>query len=419
MALTGYTERRGTASNNTLLAGRDAVTYGLAGNDTLVSSGANSFLVGGGGNDTYQIGSFGLKFIYDAGGGTRDTFVDSTSFSIGTRFTAELDGRHLLIADFFGNYTYLMDWRSGDTRIEFVQTGGRTLTNDQYYASLQTSPTHLGNSAIDTYIAGGSSIFNTFLTEVSARSSAFEAGRTPPEFGSTGNDSWGGTSGNDSVFGLAGNDTMSAAAGNDVVYGNQGLDLLVGGDGNDTLFGGQNGGTAGADGVLRQGADTIDGGNGDDAIYGNHGGDLLSGGGDQDHLYGGQDADTLYGGAGTDWLIGGLGRDVLVGGPGHDVFAFGAPAQSAFNGEVDIIADFSRSENDRINLAGIDANQVLAGDQSFSWRGNTVTGAGFSVWFNHSNGDTFLYASTTASSTPNFMVQLTGVVSLTTEYVWL
>ena len=160
--------------------------------------------------------------------------------------------------------------------------------------------------------------------------------------GTAGNDTLAGSSRADTIRMGLGNDRYDGGGDSDLIYGNQGMDSLAGGAGNDTIYGGQNGGPAGTDGVLRQGADTIDGGDGADAIYGNHGPDLLSGGAGNDALHGGQDADTLYGGAGDDTLAGNRDGDLMFGGAGADRFLVAGN---------DTIGDFSAAEGDRVRVA--------------------------------------------------------------------
>ena len=85
---------------------------------------------------------------------------------------------------------------------------------------------------------------------------------------------------------------------------------------------------------------------------------------------GGTGNDTLRGEAGNDVVVGGAGKDVLCGGGGADTFLFCALSDSAPGSGADVISDFSAPELDKINLAAIDANAALAGDQAFSFIGS-------------------------------------------------
>jgi Ca2+-binding RTX toxin-like protein len=120
--------------------------------------------------------------------------------------------------------------------------------------------------------------------------------------------------------------------------------------------------------------DTLNGASGNDSLNGQAGNDRLVGLAGNDTLSGLTGNDTLDGGLGNDLLIGGVGRDILTGGGGADVFRFLTLADSAVGSSRDIISAFSRVDGDRIDLATLDANSRIAGDQDFSFIG----GAGFS-----------------------------------------
>jgi Ca2+-binding RTX toxin-like protein len=93
-----------------------------------------------------------------------------------------------------------------------------------------------------------------------------------------------------------------------------------------------------------------------------------------DTIVGGQGADEIWGRGGSDVIKGGLGADILRGGEGDDVFVYNAVAESGA-GSRDTILDFT-SGSDRIDLSGIDADSLQAGDQAFTWIGsNAFSGA--------------------------------------------
>ncbi|MGI9127736.1 MAG: S8 family serine peptidase [Roseomonas sp.] len=131
-----------------------------------------------------------------------------------------------------------------------------------------------------------------------------------------------------------------------------------------------------ADRVLNgtTGNDSLNGASGNDSLNGQAGNDRLVGFAGNDTLSGLTGNDTLDGGLGNDLLIGGVGRDILTGGGGADVFRFLTLADSAVGSSRDVITAFSRVDGDRIDLAMIDANTRLAGDEDFSFIGS----AGFS-----------------------------------------
>lgn len=175
------------------------------------------------------------------------------------------------------------------------------------------------------------------------------------------------SSGNDTVYAGSGNDTVISGKGNDTLFGGSGNDKLYGGDDQDMLYGG-----SGHDQLFGDGGfDQLYGGTGNDILYGGAGIDTLFGGADNDILYGDgpgiagaeQGRDVLYGGYGDDILIGGGKADRLHGGEGRDIFKYEAVTDLGF-GHTDLILDFTTG-SDKIDLRGIDANDLIAGNQSF------------------------------------------------------
>ncbi|MCA3364964.1 MAG: S8 family serine peptidase [Roseomonas sp.] len=120
--------------------------------------------------------------------------------------------------------------------------------------------------------------------------------------------------------------------------------------------------------------DTLNGAGGNDNLNGQAGNDRLLGFAGNDSLSGLTGNDTLDGGAGNDLLFGGAGRDVLTGGLGEDLFRFAALSDSAPGTNRDLITAFSQAEGDRIDLAAIDANTRLSGDQAFAFIGGAAFG---------------------------------------------
>lgn len=117
---------------------------------------------------------------------------------------------------------------------------------------------------------------------------------------------------------------------------------------------------------------------GDDRLQGSVAADRLYGGAGADRLEGWTGQDQLWGGAGDDVLRGGPGPDRLWGGPGADRFELRVASHSGAQAPWrDRIGDFAQGEGDRIDLSGIDANPLLAGDQGFVFVGGAAfTGPG-------------------------------------------
>ncbi|MFM4831007.1 type I secretion C-terminal target domain-containing protein [Aeromonas rivipollensis] len=126
-------------------------------------------------------------------------------------------------------------------------------------------------------------------------------------------------------------DTLLGGDGNDILFGQGGDDFLFGGAGNDILFGGS----------------------GNDTLYGESGNDTLYGGSGNDTLYGESGNDTLYGGSGNDTLFGGIGDDILKGDEGSDTFIWLKGDTEAGKVTKDYIADFSKSEGDKLDLSDL------------------------------------------------------------------
>lgn len=183
--------------------------------------------------------------------------------------------------------------------------------------------------------------------------------------GEAGGDVINGWAGDDVIYGGDGNDMISGGEGFDQINGNMGVDVAYGGNGTDWVVGGQD-------------DDQIFGDSGDDIVYGNMGNDIAYGGAGADIVRGGQGNDVISGDDGDDWLAGDRGSDNITGGKGADIFYSFAGAG------VDLITDFNRAENDRIQL---DPGQAHTVYQSGA---NTVIDLG--------NGDQIILANYTATN---------------------
>lgn len=87
-----------------------------------------------------------------------------------------------------------------------------------------------------------------------------------------------------------------------------------------------------------------------------------------ENVIGSNNNDDLMGSNGANRLTGGFGFDVLEGRGGADQFIFKSAADARISAtQADIIMDFSRAQNDKVNLQAIDANVHVAGNQAFSF----------------------------------------------------
>jgi Ca2+-binding RTX toxin-like protein len=248
-----------------------------------------------------------------------------------------------------------------------------------------------------------------------------------------------GGGGNDTLTGTSAANLLSGGGGNDSVTGGAGADTLTGGDGFDTLSYvgssgvnvnlGSNAATGGhAAGDVISGFEAVVGGSGSDvltgsavanALSGENGNDVLTGGAGNDTLSGGVGNDALNGGADADVLNGGTGKDTLTGGDGADRFVWTSATESLpTTAGRDVVADFNLG--DLIDLSGFDANSVLAGVQSFVFRGVTTsaasnTAAAGELWAYTFGGNTFLIGGVDGDGVRDFQVEFTGLKSFGAE----
>ena len=211
-----------------------------------------------------------------------------------------------------------------------------------------------------------------------------------------------------SVTGNAGNNVLNGGQGADTLIGNAGNDSLFGGDGNDRLLGGL-------------GFDRLFGGSGNDFLDGGIGGDRLEGGSGNDTLAGGDGNDALFGGLGNDRLVGGAGKDQLVGGLGADQFVFTNRLESgAGPAGRDVITDFNRAQDDKIDLAAIDANLRLAGNQAFAFVGTDgFSGSAGELRYLQANGATLIFADLDGDRRADFSIELSRQMTLNSNDFFL
>ena len=195
--------------------------------------------------------------------------------------------------------------------------------------------------------------------------------------------------------------TRIGAAADQRIFGGAFADTPGGGQGRDILFG-------------RGGDDALYGDAGFDTLLGGDGEDDLFGGAGDDRLVGGIGDDELYGDAGHDKLLGGDGQDTLTGGAGAERFVFLDGETAATWSGADVITDLSQAEGDLIRLKAIDADTTLAGDQRFMFiGGGAFTGAARELHYVHDGGNTYIEGDTDGNGTADFVIALTGTITLT------
>lgn len=141
--------------------------------------------------------------------------------------------------------------------------------------------------------------------------------------------------------------------------------------------------------------------------------ETLSGSQGNGVLTGNAFANTLQGWNGNGVLAGGAGKDTLAGGAGADQFRFAALGDSVVGANADVIADFSHAQADRIDLAAIDANTAVPGDQAFSFIGTGLfTGVAGQLRYVAGGGVTTVAGDVNGDGTTDFYISLTGTISL-------
>ena len=222
-----------------------------------------------------------------------------------------------------------------------------------------------------------------------------------------------GTAAANTINAVAGNDFLKGLGGKDTLNGGDGSDLLDGGTGNDKLNGG-----GGVDLVTFAGSakvvfdlsaptDTAKRGSETDTLTGIEG------------AIGSSAADVFKGNEFNNYFQGGNGKDTFTGGSGRDLYDFNAVAESGVGTTLrDVVTDFVHLGDD-IDLAGIDANTIIAGNQAFRWVGtSTLTGAGQVGYFT-SGGNTIIRGSNDADAASEFEIQLNGSKTLTVDDFYL
>jgi Ca2+-binding RTX toxin-like protein len=208
--------------------------------------------------------------------------------------------------------------------------------------------------------------------------------------------------GDDILYGDLGSDTIYAQRGDDKIYGGRGEDDP--GDGPDTIYG-----DIGNDDVWAGGGDDVAwGGDGNDNLYGQSGNDTLRGGAGNERVYGGTGNDTLYGDLGADTVRGGAGLDLCDGGTGNDRYDYDYLTDSSpGTSNRDVVLVFEGvgvAAGDLIDLAGIDADPGISGNQAFTFKGaGAITGAG-QVHVVASGSDTLVQANTGGSLAPELEI---------------
>ena len=123
-----------------------------------------------------------------------------------------------------------------------------------------------------------------------------------------------------------------------------------------------------------------------------------------DKLTGNSGNNILNGGLGNDIISGGAGKDTLMGGNGNDSFDFNALNELNIGINRDVITDFTRGQ-DKIDLATIDSNTSITGNQAYSFV-TSFTAAIGQIRYNAG----IIYFNTDADIAAEYEIQLAGVI---------
>jgi Ca2+-binding RTX toxin-like protein len=332
---------------------------GTNNNDTIIGTAGNNVLTALGGNDTIN-GGAGADIMFGGLG----------------------DDRYVVAAA--GDQTIEAAGQGTDTVVTFINW---TLGNNIERLELEGSATNATGNGLNNTLVGNS--LNNLLN---------------------------GAGGNDYMRGGAGDDIYIVAAAGDVTAEDPG-------QGTDTVRTYINW-TLGAN-VERlelQSSGNINGtGNSlNNTLVGNSGNNVLSGGNGNDYITGGTGNDALDGGAGNDTLIGGAGSDTLNGGTGSDRFDFDlishSPAGPALRDSI--VGGFAHGF-DLIDLATIDANTLVAGNQAFSFIGAAAfSGVAGQLRFTNYSGTVIIDADVNGDSAADMQILVAGTNFMTgTDFI--
>jgi hypothetical protein len=130
-------------------------------------------------------------------------------------------------------------------------------------------------------------------------------------------------------------------------------------------------------------------------------------------IYGKEGGDNLNGQAGRDLIFGGTGADAMSGGHGRDTFAFNTISEASGDRIVDWYADV-------IDLAGIDANASVGGNNAFTFVGNRGFNDRGQLHYTQDTmkGVTYIEANVSGGPAPEFRIEVVGLHAfLATDFI--
>jgi serralysin len=386
--------------------------FGENGNDTLSGGLDGDQLDGGAGNDTL-IGGTGLNAV-DGGAGidttsyagsTAGMFVTITSGGVGNGIAFSLDGSISDSLVSIENVTgsNFADQIIGSSAVNVLNGGGGNDTLDGRAGADALN----GNSGSDTatYVASSAGVVIDLAAGTGTGGDANGDTLSSIEnlIGSNSTDGLYGNASANTLNGGGGADLLAGKAGNDIYVVDNASDAVLenAGEGTDevrasvsyALATNQSVETLSTTDEAGTTAINLTGNNLANTVVGNNGNNALNGGGG---------ADTLIGAGGIDTLTGGSGADRFV---WRDATESGVAAATA-----DTILDFNPLAGDLIDLSGIDANIIAAGNQAFTFIGAAAfSGTPGEINFVQVNGDTIIQLQTGQAVDVDMAIRIPGI----------
>jgi Ca2+-binding RTX toxin-like protein len=381
---TGNFMGTGNSDVNTIIGG-DGNDI-LSGGGGAVSDGVTDTLIGGLGDDTYDVDTLGEDLMVENIGEGSDTIRTSlNTYALQNGVSIEnltFDG----VGDFVG---------TGSDEANVITSNGG---NDTLDGGLGTD-TMIGGGGNDTYLvdqsgdaitetaAGGNDTVNATANAYTLSANIETLNFTGTgDFAGTGNaqaNTINGSTGNDTLDGAGGIDTMAGGTGDDTYVVDVATDVVVeaAASGTDTIrtalasYSLNTAGNANVENLTFTGATAFNGtGNALDNV-----------------IIGGALGDTLNGGIGNDTLDGGAGTDTMVGGIGDDTFIIRESTDIVTEAAAGGTADQVRVHAATYTMAGNVENLTFVGTGGFSGTGNagnnTMTGGAGNDTLNGGGGN--------------------------------
>ena len=353
-------------------SGNDTFTAG-AGNDSLNGGLGADSLTGGSGNDTYVVDNTG-DVITELGNQGTDTLLASISWTLTNATSIEvltLTGTANINATGNG-YANLLNGNSGANALN-GGTGADTMAggdgNDTYTVDnagdVVSEINFSGFDTIKTYVdyvmpVNTENLQMAGTADISATGTAYGNAMT----GNAGNNTFIGGGGADVFRGMAGNDTY--------IYDNISISIFEEISGVDT---------GGIDTVIASLTYTLFRHLENLTLVGTA--DLRGTGNDLNNI--------IIGNDGSNRLTGGVGNDTVTGGHGADLFLFAAGSG------VDLITDFSPTDNDRFNVHAISQGTAFGA-------GITITQSGGDTLIDLGSGNTVTVTGALVADVTSHMV---------------